>query len=368
MQDYLGEAVIEVTGDNESMRTGLESVIRCKALLSRRLHIVKPGCSLEDDLTETERASLEKEGFDVVVHDVLDPSKMVDKMAAVFIGPDLQVTESGMQKLVDNMKATHHRHSHFAVSSNVRFTEQNDWRNPQNWINCAWYGFLNLILVMDILRSILNLTKYHRTCDLRAQTLSHTYPNKKYLTPRPYGGLSWIVRTGISGVNDGEANVLQFVSAEDGGWRFVLRTIYRHAHMSLLSLRWGLFFWVYYFLFSWPWWVRYLPPVPETHWYYQLATFFLYRDMTSGFWIFWYSLHMAFVGVCSFMYMKAPIHVVTMSGQILLYPLYVTLSPLVFLVGRLRRGNRTWRAIRPKKTVAVPEKEKEEEKEEAQEK
>lgn len=349
-QAYGGEAVITVSGNDESMRTGLETVLRCKKFLGRRLHIVKPGFSPLDDLTQNERDALHKEGFELVVHDVLDPSKIEQRMAAIFIGPDLQVTEAGMQKLYDNMKATHHRHSHFAVSSNLRFEGHDDWRNPQNWISAGAYGFLLVIMMLDIFRSLLNFTKYHRTCDLRSQTLTHTYPNKKYFTPRRWW--MWLVRTGVSGVNDGGADVLQIVPARDGGWPFVFRTINQHSHMSLVSPRWGLYYWTYYFLFSWPWWSRFLPPMPGGHWYYQIATFLLYRDMTNGFWVWYYMMHLALVGICAGMYMSAPIHIITLAGQILLYPFYLAVSPIVFLIGRLRSGTRSWKKMTGRLSVS----------------
>ena len=342
MENYGGDPVITISGNDESMRTGLETVLRCKDFFSRRLHIVKKGFSPLDDMTKYEHDALKEAGFAIIVHDVFDPSKVTDRMAAIDIGPDLQVTEAGMRKLYDNMQKTHHRHSHFAVSSNIKFEGQNNWRNHQNWLNVGAHGFLIVILMLDMFRSILNFTKYHRTCDLRARTLTHTYPNKKYFTPLPFWGWTWF---SVSGVNDGGADVLQIVSAKDAGWPFVFRTINQHDQMSLWSLRWGIYYWVYYFFFSWPWWNRFLPPLPNTHWYYQIATFFLYRDMSSSIWIGFYFLHVALVGLCAWMYMDYSIHIITLGGQIILYPFYVAISPLVFLIGRIYTPTTSWKKM-----------------------
>jgi len=341
LKEYGGEPVITVSSSNEELHTGLETIIRCKRYFGRRLHIVKEGFRPLDDMTQGERDALEEAGFEIIVHTKFDESKVTDRMAAIFIGPDLQVTEGGMQKLYTNMKNSNHRHSYFSVSSNIKFEGQNDWRDHQNWINIGSYGFLLVILMLDLFRSILNLTKYHRTCDLRAQTLTHAYPNKKTFTRRPFWGLSWILWTGVSGQNDGAADVLQIVSKTHSGWDFVFRTISQHAHMGLFNLKWGILFWTNYFLFSWPWWSRFLPPIPDTHWYYQVATFLLYRDMTNGFWIWFYSMQLVLVAICAWMYMDTPIHIATLSGQILLYPVYVALSPIIFLIGRLYRPTRS---------------------------
>ena len=49
------EPVITVSSDNESFRTAIESVLRCKDFFPPRLHIVKEGFDLETDLREDER-------------------------------------------------------------------------------------------------------------------------------------------------------------------------------------------------------------------------------------------------------------------------------------------------------------------------
>jgi hypothetical protein len=363
---FMCEPCIAVSNDNESMEIALNSVIRCQDLLLKRLHICKPGYNKYTDMSKAAYNALTKAGFDIIVHNVFDPDLVTQGMAIVRIAPNLQLTPDALKTLYRNMEKTHHRHSQFAVSSNIRFDGHDDMFSLQNWVNVLSYGFLLVIMVMDSLRSILNATKYHRTCDLRSQTLSRTYPCKNSVNkPSKFWYLIW---TRVSGRNEGDAECLEIVTQKDGGFPYVLRTIHQHMHMSLLNIRWGIFFWIYYLLFSYPWWNQYLPPLPVNvwhtmPWYYKLLSILLYRDMTNYAWIMWYGMHMVLVvGVTAIFYMDAAIYPMTLVGHVLLYPFYVMLSPIIFFYGRIRISRGAYRRFTtPQAAAPLPILEEEEE-------
>lgn len=346
------DCVITISGDGESANTGIDSYLRFLQsrpdACTKTLHIVKQGLSLRDDLSEEARLALEEREITLVPHNVFDPSLVsTEARAVIFIGPDLQVTEVGMDRLVELLDTYNKSYSEFALSSTLKFDlRHHRWRDPWNWINTSAYGMLIVLLMLDIWRSLVSLTKYHRTVDLRAQTLNVTYPQRAEL--REGRWWTWWLWTGVCGVEDGGSDVVQIIDdPEVAGWPLVFRTIGQHRRFSLPALVWPACFWIYYFFASWPWW-NFLFASSNTQaygGYMQVVHTIFYRDLWKPIWLGFYAIQLVPVLVCTWLYLDLPLR--TTPLHVLAYGGWLAIFPLVFVYARfLRLGRHSWKRFR----------------------
>lgn len=318
------EVVVEISPYKETCENALHSVLRCSKLLGKRIHIVRAGFDPSKSVLPSTLEALAAARIELVLHGATLKLDNSAPLAVVQMAPELVCYPSAIERLLENMKATHKRHSHFAVSTNLQFDTSNyNWRRPSSWIACAAYGFLNVILMLDVFRSILNLSKYHRTVDLRSQTLTLTWPNSARLTPA--SKWLWWWRTGISGTNPALDDAVQQVTFQDAGWNLVLRTIYTHAHMGI-GLLWMSAFFIYYMLLAYPWWNHF---VSTDIWWIKTL---LIRDVWNNTpWTMLYLWHYVIVTIVAGRYMEYPFRM--LAPTIVLYPFYLAAFPAIFLLG-----------------------------------
>lgn len=317
------EAVITLTHYGESCEEALLSVLRCKKHLSKRIHIVRSGFMVNKSISP----DLIKKLADARIELVLHGDNMLSAMgqdAVVHLPPDVRLCPSALQRQLKAMYEEHEYYDHFCVPTKITF-ENYDWRRSSDWISMLAFGFLNLIMFFDVLRSALNLTKYHRACDVRVQKVIRTWPNKAYLAPVPK--FRWLIWTRISGTEPTGDDALQIIDANTSinGWNFVLKTLYQHPHMGF-SIRWWFAFSIYYALFSYPWW-NHLLTAPSQE---SFLTWFFYRDIWSvGFWMSLYAIHLIFVSLCIFQY-QGNLPFRSFTTTVLLYPVYLAVFPIVY--------------------------------------
>lgn len=314
--------VTQISEFNESIHKATKSVIAfSKTGLVADWHIVTPFGYDTSVINDKETlVELDKLGLVPVWHSVrLNETKLKAK-AIVYLEPDLSVTDGALTQLVDHMVYTGADHgavsSILIIKSNLTF-------------QALSYGFLLVILMLDTLRSIVCLFQYNRTTDLRMRLVTSTWNNRIRLAP--YRWFFWWIGTGMTHTIRGGSSCKQVPDKRDQGVAFVLRTIKTHNHMNI-GLYWILGYLLYYFIFAFPLW-NYI--IPRT---FYLAPYLL-RNPFAWYWISTHLLHMAVVGYLSWLYIDCPL----ITLHVLLYPVYLTLSPVLFLYGRFHHSRAGWK-------------------------
>jgi len=369
MVDQEGRLVsvaIEVSRFDEDPTNAFESVVACKEYIAD-VHIVRAGGVPETDpLWGGLAKRLNEAGIDkVCVHaDGTLDVKRLRCMALVRVPSDMIVTSKAFGELVHDMVDYAGVYDHYAVTSTLsvdRFEVTKDGSEEVSLPISAGalygalsYGFLLVVLAFDTLRSFATLFRYHRTCDLRGQMVYHAYPNRVQLARRNW--LLWWFYTGISPPRRVDNSCAQAPAVRDQGWTFTLRYIRTHASMGW-GVWWIFGFAAYYYLFSIPWWVWWRAATvgvekgstilfswwmiisPREFFTYMIST----RDLGAIHWLSFHTLHLCFVAYLVHQHVRTPFGLL-LFAQTLLYPVYLTLAPIMFLLAR-------WMPIR---TIARP--------------
>jgi len=344
-KDERFSAVICISEFAECPAPGIQSVLRNKAYFSE-LHLVQHGYDANRNLYPEyadDKEALAEAGITLKWHSRFDPDK-AHTHAVVYVQPDMQVADGAMAMLHEEMNydAKHApQRTHFAYSAitSIRLTERQK-RDPKQWFQSGFYGFLIVVMMLDWLRALFqppffpfvwNTYKYHKTSDLRAVTLSTTYPHRARLAPESWSW--WLWNPGQSRIKSGGAALLNTPKDNDVGLPYVLRTIKLHNH---LGYGWWVFgFAFYYMIFAWPWW-----NVLITRFGFSLL-YPLMHDPWEWYWMLLYVLHTLVVAVVALMNMELPL--VMLPLQVLLYTFYLTLFPLMLIYGRFHMSRAAWR-------------------------
>lgn len=238
--------------------------------------------------------------------------------ALVRVQPDHVFLASAFYALKKDLKR-HPGCSHFALLSglNLRAT-------PVSW----WYGFLVPLLVVDTLASWLTLNQHQRTVDIRAQLIYRTWPGKNRPPSRP-SWWRWWIGTRICWTRAGTSFSSQAPSTRDAGLAFVLRTIKQHAHLSPWKV----------------WWIA----LYAAHYLFVLtmcALLFTASLGGDGLWTDGRFSGTVLAFVCAFVAYSIWSRAVQFPNYseglaLLLYPVYLLLSPLVLVYGRWHTSQST---------------------------
>jgi hypothetical protein len=338
--ERLVSACINISQAGESPEEAIVSVLESSHLFAD-LHLVKKSYSTKDNLYPTwheDQARLKELGIDVIWHSEFDP-RLLKTRALVHIEPDLSILDGAFNTLTKDMDE-YPNCDHFAVSSVTVIDpspplEEEGRKKGLWWISRPFdliqsfsYGFLLVIMMLDSLRSILSLFQYHRKTDLRGQLVVGTWPNRVRMAPeRNY---MWWFGTGRCWTRRGGGACVQRPGIKDQGIAFVLRTINTHSYMGIGI--WLLGYALFYACFALPFWNTFLNP-------YSRLGAWLVRDVFHNiFWQLWYLAYVFVTGYMAWQYMDFPL----LSLQVLLAPVYVTLSPLIFFYGRFHTSRASW--------------------------
>jgi len=335
------DAVIEISEFAESCVHGVRSVLRNRERFCA-LHMVQYG---HDGGATPPYAGWEADvaalGFPVVWHTTLDPTKLLSEVV-VYVQPDHQVLEGALQELMEPMEDPHARDVEYGVSSVLYIEEEAEASPPSlaRLLRQAWgaliLGFVPVLLVLDSLRSAFNMRRYHRTCDLRAQLVTRTYPKRVELAPTRW--YLWEFFTRIHRSVYGGAALMQMVDISFSPGAFVLRTIKTHRHLGWRTLwSWWFPFLVYYAVFALPWW---MPAVFGSQ-YRGYFSLLLVRNPLHPAWLTLYTLHAAAAAILSWVYIRYP-RTWMWGLHATLFPVYFTLSPLILLYGRFYVSHAAW--------------------------
>lgn len=322
------EAVVEKSDFDENPRNAIKSLLVNQKRVTG-LHLVEFGYDSSKPLYpgwNEDLASLRQANLDPVWHNELDLTLLKKETEAiVFIPPDAEVKDSAFHQLQDSMEAAPDLGT-WAVTSEV------DLRSNNTWYGVPAYGFLLVVYLMDAVRWAFSLTRYHRTFDLRAHAVVRTYKNRVTLVQPRW----WfhVLYTRVAGTVRGGIGCKQV--PDQLGWTYLWRTIRLHAHLSLFSLWWPLVFLAYYWLFALPWWNRYIP----AHTWYLVTL--LRRDPTHVISIATQGLHIVGVLVVANTTMKMPAYCNVLA---LLFPFYLTVFPIILVIGRFYMSNSAWNRV-----------------------
>lgn len=336
---FLGEAVITVSDFNESIEPAIKSVVRNHSYF-KALHIVKYGYNSQEDQYgdwQNDLALLTQHNLVPIWHSEFDASRMIQQ-AVIHIQPDHQIKNGALDVLYGDMQKNYTQ-SLFSVTSETDLSEKKV--TIKKLLQVPFYGFLLVVLALDVIRSIWNLTRYHRTVDLRAQTVTTTYPKRAWLTERRWW--LWVFYTRVSGSNGGGAALGQTPTEKDRGIVFVLRHIKTHARMGLGV--WIFMYIVYYYLFAYPWWNSFFlsfgkTPITQVNTAISNMQWLLVRNPFSSLSMIMYCINTIFVTAFATIYFTFPYR--TMTFLCVLFPAFLTASPIMFLIGRFYISKASW--------------------------
>ena len=318
------EAVICISEFDESPREAIHSVLSNAKYFSA-VHLEKYGYDSNEQLYPTfsnDLKSLADLGKPVTWHNTLDLTR-VRTDALIYITPDLVLRDGALEQLIASMD-NNQGQSLWAVTSELHLTK------TRHWYSYFAYGFLLVIHFMDAVRWAFHLTRYHRTFDLRAQALTRTYKDQVSLV-RPRWWVYYFFSR-VTGTIRGGVGARQV--PDQTGWAYLWRTINTHAHLGI-ALWWPLVFVVYYWLFAFPWWNRYVP-LPSSHGLnYWIGL--LRRDPYHSISIFTQLLHLLGVLVVANTTIKMPSFC---NLLIIAFPFYLTLFPVILIIGRFYMTSR----------------------------
>lgn len=333
-------AVIQISEFNESPQLAIKSVLQHSAPFACVV-LVKLNCTTDTvpyDGFDMDKQALKEKGIAVFWQSKLDVTKLPANVRAIVrMEPDVIATEAAINALIEDM--TDYTYNYYAIATTLNI-EHSKTRDPRVWFQSLSYGFLLVVLVMDTLRSWFSLFRYNRTVDMRGQKLQITFPNRISLASEHW--YMWWIGTGICQTRNGGTSAQQMPAEKDQGIGFTLRTIKYHKQMTW-GLWWPIFFALYYCAFAWPWYNYYLSP-------HSLLGKWLIRDMSQWYWQSLYLAHTALVGLLAWLEIKLPKTYVPMVGdqslllpmQVLLYTVYLTLSPLIFVYAKLHVSRASW--------------------------
>lgn len=346
-EDERVAAVIEVSAWDESPRAAVRSVLDNRAYFAE-VHLVAPRRPSYAGWPDDRRALLDA-GYSATTttqcdqpyewhsSGVFDANRVGSGVrAAFFIPADMQVTEAAVSALHDDMVNSGSYSpnvAHFAISSVTSIhadasEDGGDWR--MNWPGIASYGFLLVLMMLDWMRLVFNLGKYHRTFDLRGEVLQLRFPRWTRRPERP-GIMSWLWNRTTARAQYGDSALMHVPSDRDAGFAFVLRSIKTHAHMG--AGLWILGFLVYYWFFAWPWWN---PFVQHSSWTLVRV---LGKTPFAWYWLTMYVAHTFAVGCLAWLYMDIP----WLTAHVALYTVFLTLCPPLLVYGRFHVSRATWR-------------------------
>lgn len=238
--------------------------------------------------------------------------------ALVHVQPDHVFLPAAMYALKKDLRR-YPGCSHFGFLSGLNLTA-----TPTSW----WYGFLVPLLVVDTLASWLTLNQHTRTVDLRAEFIYRSWPNRNRSPGRP-SWWRWWLGTRTCWTRNGTSFCSQAPGTRDAGLPFVLRTVKQHAHFSPWK----------------PWWVA----LYAAHYLFVITMCALLLTASAG----GDGLFTdgRFSGTALFFVCALVAYAIwsravqfprnTEVLALLLYPVYLLLSPAVFLYGRWHTSQAT---------------------------
>lgn len=306
-------AIIEGSSYQEDLTTSIENVILLKEYFTE-LHIIYP---VKYEMPENLRKRLAPLIY-FHHYDELTPSLISHQtLLLVHIQPDHVVDENVLIELLESAQENRKRCDHYAIRGKVDCKYQNHY----------FLGFVWIIAFMDFFRTIFNAWGYHTKEDLRATKVTPVFGGHPIISEYKH---AWFFSL-FSRIASVRYHPSLLLIPKD---RYSFRSIYNHPHMSSWNLQWIIVYIVYYICFSIPWWNLFLhkptftePSIKASA--YIVLHWIAYRNIYNPVWLFFWCVQLiTCMAVVASRFKNGNL------SWVFLMPLYLTLSPIMFLAAK----------------------------------
>jgi hypothetical protein len=324
-------AVITLSEYHEDMTVGLQSVLKLREYFTE-VHIVYPkgypNAPGKSDFN----------GMPYHAHyEELTVAALAGALLVVHVRPDHGVDEPALVELLESAQENRRSCDHYAVRGRV---------DCDGLTRTYLLGFVWLLSYMDWFRTWLNWWGYHSVYDLRATKVVPEFPSG-CIVPRYRHAWLFAVWSRVAWVRYSDQSLVVKPSLRPppsaGGEAkpkssedfFVPQIIYTHPHISVWNVTWLVAFAAYYVCFALPWWNLYFENVAYTQLFvrpslYAAWSWILWRNVLHPVWLALWGIQIV---LCMWIVARRYKH--ASLGWVFLMPLYLTLSPLVFVLVRM---------------------------------
>jgi hypothetical protein len=323
--------VITLDGHNTSPYRALESVVDAASHV-RDIHFELCGEADEKAVLAHPGVAnlITKFGADAVFwHPGFLDVQALRTQAVVRIQPDHVMLPAALLTLKKDLRR-YPGCTHFALMGGLNLRPAGG-----TFFDTLWYGFLVPLLVIDTMASWITLGQHARTVDVRAQLIYRTWPGHNRPPARPSWWRWWFgTRTCWTRAATHMITQAPGIRGTERGLPFVARTIKQHAHCRPWAI----------------WWLA----IYALHWVFvAILVSLALAGESTGVAALWsdgrftgtsFAFLIAFVAYCiwsravSFPYYGEVV-------ALFAYPVYLILSPLVFLYGRWHTSQSTLEAV-----------------------
>ncbi len=333
------DIVITVSPHGEIPEVAIESVLKAnsqKEVGIDTIHLVsitKPNYSTWPKHLE----AMKQRNITYVWHNGgrLDPSRL-HGLSPVFMSANMKINALAFNPLWDEFQKHGSTYDEYALRAAVQAPT-----NPFGWLAA---GFVLIAMLIDSLRTWANWGGYHvPMTDLRIKVFSNM-PDRTCESKRhSYFVYEWLIGPAYNKRVLHLASPHQFMLAPPNMVTFMWRFIASHPHLSLIGLPWLSCFVVYYFALALPWWNAYFSPRTfdaPSNIIIWLIKWSLIRNVYNPFWISLWLVNMVVI----FFFARNRLFNIRNVQQlfgllvtVLLLPAYLTLFPIILVLGRFYR-------------------------------
>lgn len=265
--------------------------------------------------------------------------------ALIWVPANLDVSllpASAWEQLDTDLHTKSPHRNRFAIASTLRYLS-----GPLvlgHLLSVLWLGFLPVLAVLDAWRGLANGWGYHVPGDLRVETLTTTYPSRKHVAASGQWccfcwplSLLWS-RFAMRRSAPTRASLVQLLRAGDE-FGHLCHTVRTHPHLTWLNWLWLPAFTCYYWFFALPWWnwivprlaTNFIPALLSNRDVLRIPFEVLYYWPLSFPWLVVLTAHVLFF-VLPITMRRMQLGLWPTLLSLVLYPVYLTLSPLLWFL------------------------------------
>lgn len=317
-------ALVKKTEFNENISLAINSILNNSQYFTE-VHIeyaaYQDGYEFYKGWTQ-DKAELGKYGIKIIIHPIFDVNK-VERLVLVEIPSCCDIKVGAMETLFEDISKKENSHIDFYAFEAEIVVEK---EKGVSFFNNLFYGFFIIGFFIDWLRSLISLKKYDNSHFVRVYMLQKRFggtvlPCKQWL--RIFRNTNQYPTKFI-----GNSCVINQVPCSEQTLPYILRWF--KYNPNLYFGFWNLCFFIYYILFSFPWWS---PFIPSTR-----LSLILNRGLFDRISLTFYLIHLFFL------YFSCVNSRFYFPAQILcciLYPFYLMFLPLFMVFGKFYKPSST---------------------------
>jgi hypothetical protein len=249
-----------------------------------------------------------------------------ETLLLVHFNTDQKLDENALVLLLESAQENRKRCDHYAIRGRIDSKAQN-----HSLQSSFLFGFVWFVTFIDYFRTLFNVWGYHTNEDLRATKVTPHFCAHPTVSEYKH---AWFFSL-FSRIASVQYHASLLITPRDDFYAF--RFVRNHPHMSATNVQWWIFYTVYYVCFALPWWNLVLPnpgfkEVSVQSSIYIALYWFVYRNIYNPVWVFFWS-----VQIIALMLFVASRFKNANLSWVFLMPLYLTISPLFFLVSKNKK-------------------------------